>query len=183
MIRTTAAGALIALVTLSATPAYADATGDVRAAMLRFAGLSSYEMTFVTGAHGGTMDFVKPNSLHMTSGPFEMIRIGTTTYMKQGPRGWMKIHDTPGAVPADFGNKIRDLANKPNAVSATDLGMKNVDGEALHAYRVTSDGGSPTTVYIGRDGLPHRFQSSGGSGENVVKIGKFNAVAPIRAPI
>jgi hypothetical protein len=183
MIRTTAAGVFFALFTLSGVPAHASATDDVRAAMLRFAGLSSYEMTFGTGGRHGTLDFVKPNSMHMVSGPFEMIRIGTTTYVKQGARGWMKIADTHGAGSDEVANRIRALASKPNSVSATDLGMKNVDGETLHAYRVTTQNDrSSSTCYIGADGLPHRIDS-GQAGNSSVRISKFNAVAPIRAPI
>jgi hypothetical protein len=182
MIRTTAAGVLVALVALSGAPASANPTDDVRAAMLRFAALSSYEMTFGTGARSGTVDFVKPNSMHMTMGPMEMISVGETAYVKQGSGGWMKIRNTAPVGPAEMANRIRDYAVKVNTLTATDLGMKNVGGESLHAYRVTSKDGSPANVYIGRDGLPHRFDSSS-NGNNVVRISKFNAVAPIRPPV
>lgn len=51
MIRSIAAGAFgLGVLVNAAVPAYADATGDVRAAMVKFLSLSSYEMSFGTGS-------------------------------------------------------------------------------------------------------------------------------------
>ena len=181
MKRTIIAGAFSVLAMAAVAPASANPTDDVHAALLKFAALSSYEMTFGTGARTGTLDFVKPDAMHVTMGPVEMIRIRKATYVKQPPRGWMKIADVPAAGPAEMADRIREIANKPNGLSVTDLGMKNVDGETLHAYRVTQRNGSPSICYVARDGLPHRFQ--GERADSVVRLSKFNAVPAIRAPI
>ncbi|HEY0614161.1 MAG TPA: hypothetical protein VGC96_05955 [Candidatus Elarobacter sp.] len=180
MIRSIAAGALCALVTLAAAPASANATDDVRAAMLRFAGLSSYEMTFGSGGRTAVADFVNPNSMHMSSEGMELIHIGTTTYMKMGGK-WQKLPSSRGEVPMGMAERVRKMATEAKGVSATDLGMKSVGGESLHAYKMTQSDGTTGICYIGRDGLPHRLQ--GKTADETVVISKFNSVPPIRAPI
>jgi hypothetical protein len=182
LIRPIAASALSALLTLAAVPAYANATDDVRAAMLKFAALSSYEMTFNSRGRTSTLDVVNPRSIHMSSEGMEMIDIGTATYMKMGGK-WQKLPSSRGSSGMGFsmGDRIRTMMNKANGVTATDLGMRPMGGEVLHAYKMRQSDGTTGTVYIGRDGLPHRFQGSGRD-ENVT-LSKFNAVAPIRPPI
>ncbi|HEY0393171.1 MAG TPA: hypothetical protein VGD01_01625 [Candidatus Elarobacter sp.] len=180
MIRSIAAGALFAFLTLVAAPADASATDDVRAAMLKFAALRSYEMTFGSGARTATADFVNPDSMHMSSQGMELIHIGTTTYMKMGGK-WQKLPSSRGETPMGMADRVRKMASKANGVTATDLGMKSVGGETLHAYKMTQSDGTTGTCYIGRDGLPHRLQ--GKSADETVVISKFNAVAPIHAPL
>ena len=186
MIRSIAASALFALGTLAAVPAYASPTDDVRGAMMRFAGLSSWQMTFGAGARTGTMDFVKPDNMHMQSSGMEMVRVSKTTYMKMGSGAkWMKIPDTEGAGPTDIADRVRKMAKQANGVTATDLGMKTVDGESLHAYRMKQSDGTESTVYIARDGYVHRIvgKGNGGGSDNTIRFSKFNQVAPIHAPM
>src|ERR1700736_4436204 len=90
--------ALIAAPALTVAPAHADAMGDVKAAMLRFASLKSYEMSAGGGGRTMTMDVVNPDSMRMASGGMEIIRIGTTMYMKMpGQTKWTKTSYTRGA--------------------------------------------------------------------------------------
>ena len=181
MIRSTTAGVLVTLVTLAGVPAYASPADDVRAAAIKFAALSSYQMSFGKGARSGTLDVVKPDSMHMQSGSTEMIRIGSTTYVKTGPRGWMKLAAMPATGPAAMADQVRSLARDAKEGSVTDLGMKSIDGETLHAYRTTTKSGKQSTIFVGSDGLIHRI--AGTSMDSNIRFGKFNAVAPIRAPI
>lgn len=188
MIRSIAASALLALITLVAVPANANPTDDVRAGMMRFAELSSYRMSFGTGARTGTMDVVKPDNMHMQAQGMEMIRVNKTMYMKMGGTGrqsWMKIPDTKGSGPTQIADRVRELAKRANGVTATDLGMKTVDGESLHAYRMKQSDGTESTVYIARDGYVHRIEGKGnGRGsDNTIKFSMFNQVAPIHAPM
>lgn len=188
MIRSITASALLALTTLAAVPADASPTDDVRAGMMRFAELSSYRMTFGTGARTGTMDIVKPDNMHMQAQGMEMIRVNKTMYMKMGGTGrqsWMKIPDTKGSGPTDIADRVRDMAKRANGISATDLGMKTVDGESLHAYRMKQSDGTQSTVYIARDGYVHRIEGkdNGHGRENTIKFSMFNQIAPIRAPM
>lgn len=180
MIRSIAASALFALTILAAAPANANPTDDVRSAMLRFAGLSSYEMSFGSGAKSGTVDFVKPNSMRMSARGMEMINVGSTTYMRMGGK-WQKFPSAKGSGPLDMADRVRAMARETNGVSATDLGMKSVGGETLHAYKMTQKDGTTGVIYIGRDGLPHRMQ--GKDADQSITISKFNQIAPIRAPI
>jgi hypothetical protein len=182
LIRTIAAYALAAFAVLAAAPACASPTDDVRAAMLKFAALSSYQLTFGGAGRTGTIDVVKPDAMHFRSQGMEMVRLGSMTYLKAGPQGWTKMRDTSGSGPMQLAAKARDMAKQANGISAaTDLGMKNVGGEMLHAYEMKQSDGKKTTIYIGRDGMVHRLDS--GSADGTVQFGKFNAVAPIRAPI
>ena len=180
MIRSIAAGALFAFVTLAAAPANANATDDVRSAFLKFAALRSYEMTFGSGARTATADFVQPDSMHMSAHGMEMIHIGTTTYMKMGGK-WQKLPSSRGETPMGMAERVRKLATEANGVNATDLGMKSIGGETLHAYKMTQKDGTTGFCYIGRDGLPHRLR--GKTADETVVISKFNAVPPIHAPI
>ena len=173
--------ALGAVFTLAA-PAYADATGDVRAAVLKVVGLSSYEMSFGTGSRSGTMDFAKPGNWHVRTATGEMIVIGSDFYVKRGNSGWMKL---PASASANAMRTLFDnmgsLGRRPSNATATDLGMKSVDGESLHAYRVKDSDGHEATVYVGRDGFVHRVADGNGTGG--VRLSKFNAAPPIHAPM
>jgi hypothetical protein len=169
------------LCTLAALPAYADATGDVRAAMMRFRTLSSYEMSFGTGSRSGTVDIVKPNRRHVRMATGEIISIGSDFYMKRGGSGWMKLPASAGASAAGQFVNMETLGREVNGATATDVGMRTVDGEALHAYRVTEGGGHVGTVYIARDGFVHRVENAARPG--AVRFSKFNAVPPITSPI
>jgi hypothetical protein len=176
-----AAFALGALFTLAAVPAYADATGDVRAAWQKFLGLSSYEMSSVSGSHSVTVDIVKPSSRHVRSATGEIISIGSDFYLKRGNGGWTKLPASAAASAVVPFQNMESLGRKVNGATATDVGMKSVDGETLHAYRVTETGGHQVTVYIGRDGFVHRVAIVGSP--NGVRYSKFNAVPPIHAPM
>jgi hypothetical protein len=182
MTRSTLAGVLGTLVTLASAPAYASPTDDVHAAAVRFAALSSYQMSFGTGATSGTMDVVNPDSMHMHVGSTEMIRLGSTTYTKVGSRGWIKLAAMPGTSPGTIADQVRSMSRDASNVTVTDLGMKSVGGETLHAYRLTQKkNGTQSTMYVGGDGLIHRM--AGAHPDSNVHFGKFNQIAPIRAPI
>jgi hypothetical protein len=182
LIRSIATGALGALLMLTAAPTSASPTDDVRNAMLKFVGLNSYEMSFGSGSRTGTMDFIRPDSTHMTMGGMEMIHLGSTTYMKMGGK-WQKYTTTRReSGPTQIADRINKMVREANGVTATDLGMKSVGGEMLHAYKMRPKNGSGGIVYIGGDGLPHRFQGDD-SPKDMVTISKFNAVPPIRPPM
>jgi hypothetical protein len=183
MTRSITAGVLVTIVTLAGVPAYASAIDDVKGAVLRLAALSSYQMSFGAGARSATMDIVKPNSMHMQSKAVEMISVGGSAYVKSGGRGWIKIPSSTsqGMATSPYTDWARVAMSDTKGVSATDLGMKSIDGETVHAYLMTKDG-KQSTMYVGGDGLPHRIDSGTSPGQSV-RFGKFNAVAPIRAPI
>jgi hypothetical protein len=181
--RSTVAGifALGAVFTLAAAPAYADATGDVRAAVMKVVGLSSYEMSFGTGSRRGTMDFAKPGNGHVRTATGEMIVIGSDFYVKRGNSGWMKLPASASVTAMRTFDNMGSLGRRPSNATATDLGMKSVDGESLHAYRVKDSDGHEATVYVGRDGFVHRVADGNGTGG--VRLSKFNAAPPIHAPM
>jgi hypothetical protein len=173
-----------ALVALTALPALADPTGDVRAGMMKFAGLKSYQMSTTSGGRPIVMQMVNPDAMRIDAGGMQMVRIGKTMYMKMpGASGWMKTENTRGGGGAEMADKVREMATDPNGVKVTDLGMRSAGGETLHAYDVTQKDGTKMVLSIGRDGYVHQLDPKG-SGQNApIRFSKFNAVAPIRAPM
>jgi hypothetical protein len=175
-----------ALVALSAAPALADPMGDVRSAMLKFASLKSYEMTAGSGAgRSMVLDVVNPDAMRMSSGGMEMVRIGTTMYMKMpGQSKWTKMSDTRGAgAGTQMADKVRSMASDPKGISVRDIGMKNVDGQNLHAYEMTQKDGEKAVVYIGGDGYIHRLDPRSGRQAEPIRFSKFNQIVAIRAPM
>jgi hypothetical protein len=180
LIRSIATGALGALLMLTAVPVSASPTDDVRNAMLKFVGLNSYEMSFGSGARAGTLDFVRPDSMHMTMGGMEMVHVGSTTYMKMGGK-WQKFTSSRReSGPTEMADRINKMMREANGLTATDLGMKSIGGETLHAYKMRQKDGTTGIVYVGHDGLPHRLQ---GNNAEMITISRFNAVPPIRPPM
>jgi hypothetical protein len=180
VIRTIASAALAVCVVLAAAPALAGPTDDVRNAMLKLAGESSYEMTF-SGRANGMMDIIKPDTMHMRMNDMEMMRVSNATYMKAGARGWRKLPDAMAAGVAQASDRMREIAKTPDAFTATDLGMRTVGGQPLHAYSVVQKDGTKTTVYLGSDGRVRRIET--GKDDTAVTFSKFNQIAPIRAPM
>ncbi len=163
---------------LAAGPAFAGATDDVRASIVKFASLQSFEMVSQQEGKTATIDVInRPAAVHMSSPGGEMITVGGTAYMRAGG-SWRKYPSSPRAMP--LSDPIRHMADQANALTANDLGMKSVGGEMLHAYKITQKDGESGIVYIGGDGLPHRYESSDHS---VVRMLKFNGIASIRAPM
>ena len=162
----------------SVTSALADPTDDVRKALVNFANVTSYHMTFESKSQKGEADVVKPNKMHMVAGPMEMITIADGTYVKvQG--NWMKLpRPMPQVQNAMFGY-VHDLGAKPQDVTVEDLGSKTIDGAGYHAYKVTPNGGKPSTVYVDGSGLLARIVTDTGS----VTFSKFNAPVKIEAPV
>ncbi len=181
MMRSAAAGFILISLLLAGMPANAGPTDDVRACMTKFASLNSFRISFEQRGQTGTMDFVRPDSYHMLGGAYEMVHLGNTSYVKMPGRGWMKtVVNARRTTPVDFLDKVRAEA-KSKRFTATDLGMKNVGGESLHAYRLHySNGESDNVLYVGSDGLPHRVDAERGQ---TVRFSNFNAVPAIRAPI
>jgi len=162
----------------SVTSALADPTDDVRKALVNFAGVSSYHLTFESKAQKGEADFVKPDKMHMTAGPAEVITIADGTYVKV-LGNWMKLPRPMPQMQNAMLGYVRDLSSKPQDVTVDDLGPKSVDGASYHAYTVTPKGGKPATVYIDGAGLLVRVDADEGS----VKLSNFNAPVNIEAPI
>ncbi len=96
----------------------------------------------------------------------------------------MKVPSTRGGSPGtQMADKIRTMAVEANNFSARDLGMKNVDGQNLHAYDLTQKDGNKSVVYIGADGLIRRLDPKSSGQTEPIRFSKFNSVAAIRAPI
>jgi hypothetical protein len=174
-----------ALVALTAAPALADPLGDVRSAMLKFASLKSYEMTAGSGARSMTMDIVNPGAMRMSAGGMEIVRVGTTMYMKMpGQSKWTKTsYSRGGGTGTEMADKVRSLASDPKGIAVRDLGMRNVDGQSMHAYEMTQKDAEKAVVYIGGDGYIRRLDPKSGSQTEPIRFSKFNQIVAIRAPV
>lgn len=167
----------IVLVAATAATALADASTDIKNAMIAFDRLTSYHMN-ITGAHGTSIsaDFVTPGRFHTISPGSEAIVIGQTMYLKLHG-AWQKLAGNMGPMQLDY---TKTLASHPNDIIATDLGPRIVGGAALHAYRVT---GTKTrrsdTIFLDGSGRIARIEA----GATIVTISRFNVPMTIRAPI
>jgi hypothetical protein len=178
----------IALFACAAVPALAGPTEDVRTAMVRLGGLSSFRMGFTVNSLSGTMEFVKPDALRIQISGIEMVRVGSDVFVNARGRGWQRAADSPAAqyIPQllEMGQRIRRTATDPNGFTAADLGMQTIAGETLHAYRRTMRAdGARDLVYVANDGFVHRVAGIGEAADRVLTFSAFNQVAPIVAPM
>jgi len=171
---------LISLLAFTAGAALADATSDVRTAMLAFAKLTSYHMSIESHGRSIEVDTIPPSKVHVVMTPFEMIKIDQTTWMKTNGT-WQKL-TMPGMdrVGMMYQGAVDSVAHPPSDLVVTDLGPKTVDGAPLHAYKITNKAGeSPSTVYLDASGTFVRVESADGG---VVRFSKFNARLTIAPP-
>jgi len=176
--------ATLALIVVSAAPALADATADVKNAFLTLARASSYHIAATT-AGGQTMsgDFVNPGKMHITAGPMEMIVIDTETFVKM--QGAWHQFAFPGAdrMTGPFAH-IQSYVKAHENLAAIDLGPKVVDGTTLHAYSVRGGGTDhAATVYVDSSGNLVRIDSADSAGTTVIRFSNVNGPITIVAPI
>ena len=102
-------------------------------------------------------------------------------YIKMGG-AWKK--ETLSAISTGQRAFQKLYGNLPATAVVRDLGMKTVDGDALHAYFVqASPKDQASTIYIDGSGMPSRFEAMDPSGTTVVHLYDFNAPISIVAPL
>ncbi|HTW85934.1 MAG TPA: hypothetical protein VMD91_17825 [Candidatus Sulfotelmatobacter sp.] len=175
------------LVLALAGPAFASPTDDVRVALMKLSQATSYHMDISAGGKTMQVDIVQPGKMHITMGPTQMIRVGDATWVFVNGH-WMTI---PAMAAGRAGDAFaaagapQQLTAHATRIEVTDLGMKTVDGETLHAYGVTDPDQPqhPSTVYVGGDGLVHRMESVDASGRtDAIKFSGFNSRITIDPP-
>ena len=171
--------ALLALIGIATSAALADAGSDLKSATAKFAALKSYRSkTLAPGGQTITGEFVNPDRSHVTAGPFEMVTIGDTLYVKHGA-AWQ----AQPLMPASEQMSPKTYATVPETAVIRDLGMKTIDGAALHAYDVQKVPSAPvTTIYIDANGLPARIEANTPRGKVQIQLYDFNAPISIVAP-
>lgn len=177
------------MIAATAAPAFADASADaVKSGMLALAKLSSYHLTVDDGKGKKVdVDYGGPTKEHVVIGSMEAIILGDSVYVK--PQGsWMKMPAAAsGMMTGAFSMAIAKAHETMNqeTFTATDLGMKTVDGEAYHAYNVKSGKDSRVNVmYINHDGILSRISSANGKGDTSwIVISKMNVPVTITAPV
>jgi len=172
---------LVAAVT--ATSALASPTDDVTNALLALGKASSYHLVVQT-SKGQKMDgdVVRPDKMHLTMGPMEMISLSDATYVKMNG-SWMKMPQPMPQMQSGAFSYVNTLGRSPKDVSVEDLGPKSADGAGYHAYKVTPSGGKPSTVYIDGAGVVARIDVTDPDGTSIVRFSNFNAPVNIVAPI
>jgi hypothetical protein len=176
--------AIVALVALTAAPALADPTSDLKNAMIALASAKSYHLSLTTaGGHTAEGDVVNPGRVHLIAGPMDVIVIDKTTYVKiQG--AWHQFA-MPG-MDRMMGPvaMVQNFAKSHDDMIVTDLGPKTVDGTLLHAYSVKNAGSAKNAViYLDAAGLPARIENTDSEGLNVVKFSNFNGPISIDPPV
>jgi|HubBroStandDraft_1064217.scaffolds.fasta_scaffold37101_2 hypothetical protein len=173
------------LVSALTAPALAAPVDDVKNALIGFGRLTSYHMTMDVGGQHMEGDVVVPGKMHLMMGEMEMVHIGSNTWMKvQGH--WMQIPGGAGQGPGFTGalSHAQTLSAHSSDVTVTDLGVKSVDGESLHAYGVKNPGDpQPSTIYVGGDGHVHRIDSVDDKGKvSTIRFSRFNVPVAIDPP-
>jgi hypothetical protein len=170
----------LTLTLTTVTPALADPASEVKNAMIAFANAKSFHVSADAAGRNVEADIVPPAKAHFVAGPFEMITISGTTWVKAG--GSWNQFTIPGMdrITVFVNGAIDTVRNPPADMVVTDLGTRSIDGASLHGYTITNKAGtSPSTIYLNGSGLPVRVESSGGS---VVRFSKFNAPLEIDPP-
>jgi hypothetical protein len=179
--------ALVAMVAATTATVFADPTNDLKNAMINLSKATSFHVTASAQGHTMEGDIVRPNKMHITAGPMEMINIDQTTYVKMG--GTWREFTMPGMdrvmAPINNVQAFAERAKSNPNISVSDLGMKTVDGVSYHAYLVKDgDGsGSATTVYVDGNGYPARVDVTDSKGTQSVLFSNFNGPITIVAPI
>jgi len=169
----------LALVVFAAAPALADPKADIANAFILFGKASSYHMSAAAKGRTLEVDSEKPDKMHVVSGPMELVKIGTTTWIKAG--GAWRQFNFPGMdqITSAYSGALNVVQAPPNDVTVTDLGTKTIDGTPLHAYSVVEKSGSATVYVDNGSGYPVRVETADGSS---VTFSKFNSAGPITAP-
>jgi hypothetical protein len=170
----------LAFTLAAAAPALADPTADVKNAMIAFGNAKSFHVSAEAAGRNIEGDIVPPAKAHFIAGPFEMITISGTTWVKTGG-GWHQF-TIPGMdrITVFVNGAIDTVRNPPADLVVTDLGTKTIDGATLHGYTISNKAGnSPSTIYLDGSGTLARVEANGGS---VVRFSKFNAPLQIDPP-
>jgi hypothetical protein len=168
--------ATIVLVAATTAPAFADASSDLKNAMIGFMKLTSYhmDMTFARGAPVSA-DVVNPGSYHTFSSGTEAIVVKNTMYLKLNG-AWRKYSSSVAGLQPDFSKTLA----AHNGIVATDLGPRTVGGALFHAYGVKNPKtGKVEKIYLDGSGRIARIEAD----TVVMKISRFNAPMTIKAPI
>ncbi len=168
-------------------PAFAAPVDDVKSAMLKLARAHAYHVAIDGGSRAAELDFIKPDRVHMTSGPMEMVSIPPTTWVKVNGN-WMKLNVPNGSGPMSAGmspvSRAQAIADHPETmVTVTDRGTTTVDGVLLHMYVVQQNGDAkPMTLGVGPDGYPRTIESTDASGKTSrVRFSQFDDPAIVIA--
>ena len=172
---------LAPLLLLATLPAWADARGDIRAAMDRMLAARSYHAVMqVAGDRPmtNTIDFAAPDRYRMT------LPMGTQTII--GDSLWMSMNGMHMKMPLPAGTltKWRDPANLDKTMATTTvqaLGADAVDGQPARKYQVTNTQSKPgtSTLWIGANGYPLQIQvdghALGKATTTTIRYTRFNA--------
>jgi hypothetical protein len=190
MQRTIAVAALAAAVAITNAAAAADPLPPpLASALANLASAKTFHV--VVEAHGHTVqvDSVKPGRFHVTGvgGRLDAIEIGGTSYVKMGST-WHKF-PVPGLSDTlDPIEKLNDLASShASELTIKDLGTSTVDGAPMHGYSVARTASaralkSPSTFYIGADGVVHEITQHTRMGMVTLTFSNYNAPVTILAP-
>ena len=164
------------------TAANASPTDDVRQAMINLSQAHSFHMSMQINGMAIETDEVPPDRFHVTSSMFEMIMLPNAMYMKMHGT-WTKVPGQTGMNSVDQTAALRSEM-KSGSFTATDLGMKLVGGQMLHAYSVVSASSKKaSTLYVNAQHLPARMEFGDAKGAGAATFSNFNAPVTINAPI
>ena len=166
-----------ALICSAAAAAFADAQSDLTRAIAATEAVRSYHMTMTGRRMQFQGDVIPPSTMHVTMSGMEIINVNGKMYMRQGSAAWQMLAGGGGFTDSDV---LQMMKTHRSDFHATDIGMKSVGGQTLHAYRVeNSKTGKPETVYLDGSGRIVRVEAP----SVTVQFSNFGAPVHIAAPI
>jgi len=171
------ASVAIALAAMTTSLAFADVPAGLASAIATTQKATSYHVSIAAATGTTEADIVEPDRIHSVSPKSELIAIGPTLYVKVGG-AWRQIAGggaqlAPMDVPRQIASHLPDI-------TATDLGMKTVDGQTLHDFHTDDPKLKQTsTVYVDGSGRIVRVET----GTTIVRLSNFNESVTITAPM
>ena len=129
----------------------------------------------------GTFEYVAPDKFHVTLSNYEIISIGSDTYIKQGAT-WVKVPATGSSGPLFDTSSLQDTISAAQSASVTKGGTDTVNGTKCQIYTYTDTASNNKVEVCVADNLPVRVVQDDGESVSTTTF-DFKSNIDIKAPI
>ena len=129
----------------------------------------------------GTLEYQAPDKFHVTFPDYEIISLGSDTYIKQGD-SWLKVPSTGASGPLFDTNSFQDTIDAAQTASVTKGGTDTVNGTKCQLYNYTDTASNDKVQVCVADDLPLRVVQNDGESTSTTTF-DFKTAINIKAPI
>ncbi len=129
----------------------------------------------------GTFQYVAPDKFHVTLSDYEIISIGSDTYIKQSGT-WIKVPATGASGPLFDTSSLQDTISAAQNSSVTKGGTDTVNGTKCQIYTYTDTASNNKVEVCVADNLPVRVVQDDGESVSTTTF-DFKSSIDIKAPI